>query len=366
MKVLIRTDASLSIGSGHVHRCLTLARAMRAKGAEVLFASREHSGHLIDLIQNAGFQCLRLVAPRGKAPLSHLDHGSWLGVTQSEDSRQLMGLLPGRVDWLVIDHYALDEEWEKAMRPHVGSIFVIDDLADRAHDCELILNQNLYLDMDVRYRSKVPSRCVQLMGPTYALLRDEFSERRLELEKQGRAVRDSVRRILISYGGVDASNETGKAIEALILLDLSAITQVDVVVGSQNPHRKNLEKQIVSHGSPLVLHQNTSNLASMMAQADLALGAGGTMTWERCSVGLPSVVTILSKNQEQIARIGEKAGFQRVVGWNEQVTSKEIASLVQQLVSNPDLLRQMSKDAWKTVDAKGTFRVVERIIKSGE
>ena len=152
LKVAFRCDASIQIGSGHVMRCLTLANELHDKGVEITFVCREHPGHLFDFIETSKHCLMSLPLPTSLA-VGKLAHAQWLGVTQEEDARQSIEALKiiGHVDWLVVDHYALDVEWETAMRVGTEHIMVIDDLADRKHDCDVLLDQNYYDGLEGRY-----------------------------------------------------------------------------------------------------------------------------------------------------------------------------------------------------------------------
>ena len=289
MRVVFRVDSSLDIGTGHVMRCLTLGERLKESGIAVTFICRDLPGNLSGYIESRGFAVQRLPAPSTltAAGLSTHNYGAWLGVHWQDDAAQTAELLAqsGAVDWLVVDHYALDAGWERRLRPLVQKIMAIDDLANRTHDCDLVLDQNFYLDLEDRYDRLVPTQCVKLLGPRYALLRPEFRQARKNLrERDGQ-----VKRILVFFGGSDAGNETAKALEAIRLLNRPEIA-VDVVVGGINPHRRQIE-ELCAGWPATTCHCQVNNMAELMAGADLAIGAGGTTTWERCCLGLPSVTS---------------------------------------------------------------------------
>lgn len=297
-KIIIRADASLSIGSGHVMRCLTLAEELRDAGSEVVFVSRAHPGNLNGLFRYKGFRCHELpevpasVQTSGKLQDSRSEYASWLGVPPQRDADETIGAIGNdRPDWLIVDHYGLDEEWEKLLRPRVSKIMVIDDLADRRHDCDLLLDQNYFKNGESRYDDLVSPACTKLLGPKYALLRKEFREARKNLrERTG-----EVKRVLVFMGGADPDNITGLAIEGLSSPEHRHL-QVDVVIGSQNPHKKTIEK-LVQARPQTKLHVQATNMAELMCEADLAIGAGGSTTWERLYLGLSSIVIPIAENQ---------------------------------------------------------------------
>ena len=276
LHVAIRADASTHIGSGHVVRCLTLADALRDRGAAVTFISRERPGHLCDLIVQRGHGVLRLSA-EAEYPA---DDGDETGAA--------LGTLAQRVDWLVVDHYALGIDWERRLRPRVDRIMAIDDLAGD-HDVDLLLDQNFFREAAARYRGRVPPGCTLLLGPHYALLRPEFAWARDRL----RARDGTVRSVLVCFGGADEPNFTAAALTALARFNLE---RIDVVVGASNPHAEALAT--FCKALPQVrLLQGVENLAELMTACDLSIGGGGGMNWERACLGLPSLVVALAENQ---------------------------------------------------------------------
>lgn len=329
----IRVDSSTTIGSGHLMRCLTLATQMREARYEVHFICRDLAGALLSLVEEQGFPLC--VLPRHESHANLKGYAAWLTVSQEEDAREtqdvLHKILP--VVRLIVDSYALDETWERELRPLVSEIFVIDDLANRRHDCDILLDQNFYLHMEHRYDGLVPIGCKLLLGPRHALLRQEF----YEAKKRLRSRDGMLRRILIFYGGVDRTRETEKAIQALLLLKLQQI-EVDVVVGSGNVRQEQIRQLCEVHDF-LHFHSQVSNMAELMANADLCLGAGGTTTWERCFLGLPAIVTAVAENQFQVCEDCAIAGFIHYVGrW----TAASAESIVQAIRSQ-DLPERLSR-----------------------
>jgi UDP-2,4-diacetamido-2,4,6-trideoxy-beta-L-altropyranose hydrolase len=168
MNIVIRADAAVHIGSGHVMRCLTLADELRRHGASVTFICRDWDGHLQTHIMGKGYECVLL--PRSETAFHAEDdeYAHWLGVPIATDAAETLAVCAGlrkRVDWCITDHYAIDARWHSELRPHVGKIMVIDDIANRPHDCDLLLDQNLYDNADERYKQLVPAHCRLLLGP---------------------------------------------------------------------------------------------------------------------------------------------------------------------------------------------------------
>lgn len=321
MRAVFRVDSSTAIGSGHLMRCLTLTEQLRKeKNAEVHFISRDLDGNLHGKIREKGF--ILHVLPRHAPDASLSGYATWLTVSQNVDAEETKAILReiGKVNCLVVDSYALDAVWERKMRPFADEIFVIDDLANREHDCDVLLDQNFYLDMEKRYLGLVPEKCKLLLGPRHALLREEFYKARRQLKNRG----DAIKHILVFYGGSDLTNETMKAVRALVELSLPRVT-ADVIVGAGNPHKTEVEAFCREYGF-LHYHEQVDNMAELMAKADLALGAGGATTWERCFLELPTIVTSVAANQKKIAEDCAAVGYITYLGRAETVTESQIVS----------------------------------------
>lgn len=342
--VVIRVDASAEIGSGHLMRCLTLADELRRAGADVVFVSRLHDGNLVEMVIRRSFPVIGLRRP-GEFP-------GLLGVSQEEDAEETIAELAGRsVDLVLVDHYSIDEAWENRLSATGAKIAVIDDLADRRHRCGLLVDQNLHEHALERYGRQVPAGCVLLLGPTYALLREEFGvQRRLASPKK-----DGLRKALVFYGGMDATGESEVALAGLAAFDSKL--SVDLVVGPGN-RRKDSLRELCALNPEIRFHCDIDYMAKLMADADLCLGAAGTTTWERCALGLPALVTIVAPNQVESAGEGERAGVQIVLGRSGDVDAVKIAAALKELRECPEALGEMSRRAWDSVDGKGAERVV--------
>ena len=297
--ILIRADASLSIGSGHVMRCRTLARELQRRGATISFLCRRQPGDLIALLQQ-DFPVL--VLP--ELPLASHEglqgrnlYGAWLGCSQAQDAADCLKALRQAgihsADGVVVDHYGLDAQWQAQLLDGLTQpkLLVIDDLADRPHLADLLLDQNFFGEAAAdRYRSLVPTACQQLLGPHYALLSPEYAQLHPLVP-----TRTELRRVLVFFGGVDPGNLTGRTIEVLQAPDMAELA-VDVVIGLQCPHRQSVG-EIVARRANTDLYQSLPSLAGLIARADLAIGAGGATTWERACLGLPTLAVATAENQ---------------------------------------------------------------------
>ena len=319
---------------------MTLADALRRRGVSVFFICADLPGNLNEFIENQGY-VVRHVPPRIPADkgMSSPSRPHWSGIDWKFDAENTLAILAGipKLSWLIADHYALDTRWEGQMRVFTGKIMIIDDLADRPHDCDLLLDQNLYEKLERRYDGLVPDHCVRLLGPRHALLRPEFAAARRTLRhRDGR-----VRRIFIFFGGSDLSNETAKALEAIRLMNRSDIA-VDVVVGASNLKGEQI-REICQRTPNTYFHRQVESMAELMSLADLAIGAGGTTTWERCCLGLPTLVLVLADNQREVAEAMSTAGAIRIVGWSADVTSAGLAEALRMALASPDYLNAMSE-----------------------
>ncbi|MDB4210951.1 UDP-2,4-diacetamido-2,4,6-trideoxy-beta-L-altropyranose hydrolase [Ascidiaceihabitans sp.] len=339
--VAFRADASLDIGTGHIMRCLTLANALHANGERCLFICRQHPGNLIELITDAGFETLILpVAAAGKS------HKDWLRVNWRADVELSGNALQGLVvDWLVVDHYALDANWESAMRPRCKQLMVIDDLADRLHDCDLLLDQNLGHTVE-DYAGLVPKACCLLVGTEYTMLRPEFSQMR-EYSLKRRA-NPSLDHILITMGGVDQNNATGQVLEALEASVLPENSRVTVIMGPHAPWLKEIKRIVVAMPWEVDVKVGVNNMAKLMADSDLAIGAAGSTAWERCCLGLPSLILVLAENQKVIA----EALHDRTAA----IKMCDISKLSTSIPTGADLA-QIGQRASILVDGQGVKRV---------
>jgi UDP-2,4-diacetamido-2,4,6-trideoxy-beta-L-altropyranose hydrolase len=358
MNVLIRADASVEIGSGHVMRCLTLADELRSRGAAVAFACRAFDGNLLEHIHQQGFRTYAFKPPTAQQISSLANEARsmyqrWLGVPWSYDAGQTAELAQAlHTDLLIVDHYGIDAQWHTQLRPYVKRIVCIDDIANRSLNCDVLLDQNLYDNPQARYSLRVPPTCHTLLGPRFALLRPEFSKHRTTPARQHDG---SIRRIVIFFGGSDPSNETAKAVQALQLLNHPTL-MADVIVGIANPHKHDVER-LCSTMPNVAFHCQIPNMADFMDCADLALGAGGSTTWERCCLGLPTIAVVIAENQREMTETAARKRIQWNVGWHEQVTPEVIASAIEHCLAHPQEVATTSQAAQKLVDGLGVQRV---------
>ncbi len=343
LEIVFRADASAAIGTGHVHRCLGVADELKARGHGIAFVCRSEPGHLVDLVRGRGFECLVLPA----------------GVASDEDARltaTCVARAKGVVDWVVVDHYGLDAAWENAVRGCARRLFVVDDLADRLHESDILLDASHGEDASGRYRDLVPDFTKLLLGPSYILLRREFFGR----PQTPRSLRP-VRRILMTFGGNDPLNMTGLALRALDHPAFSSIA-LDVTVGTSNPRLAEVQQQAAALAQA-TLHVQHPKPSILMQQADLCLGAGGTTSWERCYLGLPSLIVVLADNQREIAERLDRMGVVRSLGDGSKLGIRDLQTAVQSAIQDQAWQLASSRAGQALVDGGGIERMV-RVIES--
>lgn len=349
MKFIIRADASVEMGTGHVMRCLALADYLREGGAQITFISRRYDGNLANLIATRGFD-VGLLEPGCDGFSVERD---------GEQTREIIHGLGG-CDCLIVDNYLLDVEWERAVRGVAKRLFVIDDLA-RIHDCDGLLDQNLHMQMEGRYKGRVPAGCKLFLGPGYALLRREFEDARRHLRPRN----GEIRRILVNFGGSDAHDVTSIAIEACSEVFAGKHVEIIVVAGGANPHKDKLKRLCSNISSPFfVYHEQVSHMARLMGEADIAIGAGGSSHWERCFLGLPALVITTADNQVEITRAVASRGACVYVGDAEReergLIRQKLADNLAQLAKMPHKLLGLSQKAVALMPhRKGFYHMLE-------
>jgi UDP-2,4-diacetamido-2,4,6-trideoxy-beta-L-altropyranose hydrolase len=336
MKVVFRVDASLKMGLGHVMRCLALANELKQQNHEIIFICRDLTHNLTSLIK---YPVSAL--PKNDNFKSDDLYLNWLGATQDQDAEQTIKAIPKNTDLLIIDSYALDEIWHKKLRPYTKKIMVIDDLADRKFDCDILLNQNLGTQTE-DYKYKVPNDCELLLSCNFALLRPEFSNLREKALIKRQSTRE-IKNILISMGGIDITNKTYE-----ILQDISDNLNIVVVLGSASPHNKMIISYAKEKENIKVLI-DADNISGLMFDADLAIGAGGSTSWERCCLGLPTLLYVLAENQRKIAENLEELDAVKIVD--------NLGVDLQNIINDFSFWQTMSERAQTVCDGVGVKRI---------
>lgn len=304
-------------------RCLTIAKNLKKQHVDVTFWMKELPGHLISYVQQEGFKTINCAE---------------------------------KADLYIIDHYKIDKEWEKAHRQYTNKIVVIDDLANRSHDCDMIIDQNVLPNFESRYAELIPKHCIQLLGPKYLIMREEFIEARRNLNRKN----NLTERLLVFMGGSDPTNETIKILNALSQFK-NTFGHIDVVIGNGNIRKEEIKQICLKRGYDY--HYQINYMAKLMLQADFSIGAGGSTTWERCYVGLPSSSTIVAENQALTTNYADRLGAVVNLGWHEKVAVETYVDLLLVLKNGEVDLNQLSKVGLSLTETASPNPWVEEILE---
>lgn len=345
MNIAFRVDGYASIGLGHLMRCLVLASELRKEAHRILFIGSNETDEASNLVKSQGYDYQSCSARENATVLD-----------EQADAFEVIEILSeSHWDWLVVDHYQLGEIWESTVRPSTNHILVIDDLANRRHDCDVLLDQNYCAGFETRYVSLIDANTVGLYGPKYALLRAEFQT------AAGRRTAKPVKEILICFGGSDPENATMWTLQSLEQANLTAL-KFKVVVGAANPHLAEIQNFCQQHEA-FKCYASVDDIAHMMKAAQLAIGASGTMNWERCSMGLPALIFSLAENQDASAQALHEAGISCFLGRFGAVSSIDFQHQVWSLINDTEKLFEMSARASALVDGNGAHRVASVMLE---
>ncbi len=358
MKIVIRCDSSSKIGIGHVMRCLSLAKSLKKSGCQVEFICQKLDGNIISKIVNYGFFVHVLNSKNKLATNHHIHHSHWLSTSQEQDTSDCTEiLLKNQIDWLIVDHYALNEYWERELKNFCKQLMVIDDLADRKHYCDLLLDQTLDRKKN-DYQNLVPSNCRLLIGSEYALLRSDFIKwREFSL---GRRNEFKLEQLLVNMGGVDNGNLTEKVLKYITECKIFRNTKIVVVMGSTAPYLARVKNIVKSISGQIELLIDVNNMAELMAYSDIAIGAPGSTTWERCCLGLPSILIVQAENQKNIANSLQKNNLAVIVD-----DVKNICQSISNLSTSKGRLSfiDMANTSSTIIDGKGVDRVLNFLLE---
>lgn len=362
--IVFRVDSADQIGVGHIMRCLTLADELHQTGAEIHFVSSDYPGHMADMIQSHGFQCTLLEKTEFQYTKSQGDTEriNWSNFDWEKDANETTTVIKNReVDWLIVDHYGLDSKWHKLVRPQTKKILVIDDLADRKYDCDILLDQTFGRSRSA-YNELVPRECKLLMGTKFALLRPEFPLHRFRAIKK-RKNQKQIKSILVSMGGIEPNNTTIKILKALESIQWIESTRpyINLVMNEQDPDLQSITNFSKKLGLTVNVLTNVSKMADLMLDADIAIGAGGTTSWERCCVGLPTIIIQTAKNQEEVVKKLQESGASLNLGMSSELRENEIITCVSELLRNTNRLVKMSTASFNISDGLGVKRVLEEV-----
>lgn len=364
-RIVFRADAGLEIGTGHVMRCLTLATAVREKGMEAVFVSRANKGNIIQAIEDQGHQVAVLgknsQEPYGEHPAPPA-HAGWLASDWRRDARTTYTVASeANAAWLVVDHYALDSAWEKLARPEGVRLMVIDDLADRPHLADILLDQNAGREAS-DYVDLVPVNCDLMIGPAYAILRPEFAKLRPQaLSRRGNLARPES--LLVTLGGTDSENVTCRVLDALEAAPAAAGLKISVIMGKSAPHIEAVRARAASMPMHVEVAVGVTDIADRMMQADLCIGAAGSTAWERCALGLPTLLLVLAENQRAgtMALVTSGAALGLGSAHAHEMPDRLATALAD--VSHMPRYRQISQSAASLTAEGGTETLAEYLLR---
>ena len=339
--IFIRVDSSTKIGYGHLIRCLALADTLK-KSFKINFICTNLNGNLISQICKKKFEVFRFNTKSQR-------------INVKKDAEKTISIIKkhrNKKSLLILDSYILSQEWENRVKPYVKRLIVIDDLMDRKHSCDLIIDQNLHTQMNSLYNKSVPKNCVKLLGPDYAILRNQFIAQR----KYARIRSLPIKNILVSFGGTDNENHTLHALTSL--KKLNSDVNVNVVTGTANIGKK-IIKNFCKKNFNYNYFEQVENMAKLMQVADLCIGSSGTTTWERCCVGLPAIAIVASNDQKDIASAVSKNKCIINLGKIKKSDNVNYVRLMKNLKNSE--LQNMSRNCMKLVDGKGAARISKYI-----
>ena len=339
--IFIRVDSSTKIGYGHLIRCLALADTLK-KSFKINFICTNLNGNLISQICKKNFEVFRFNTKSQR-------------INVKKDAEKTISIIKkyrNKKSLLILDSYILSQEWENRVRPYVKRLIVIDDLMDRKHSCDLIIDQNLHTQMNSLYTKSVPKNCVKLLGPDYAILRNQFIAQR----KYAKIRSLPIKNILVSFGGTDNENHTLHALTSL--KKLNSDVNVNVVTGTANIGKK-IIKNFCKKNFNYNYFEQVENMAKLMQVADLCIGSSGTTTWERCCVGLPAIAIVASNDQKDIASAVSKNKCIINLGKIKKSDNVNYVRLMKNLKNSE--LQNMSRNCMKLVDGKGAARISKYI-----
>jgi len=343
--LFIRVDSGLDVGLGHVMRCFAIAEIIKKMNFNVYFISRKNKGNIIKKIEKSGYAVFSL-----NSTLLGLSKSHWKN--DATKTIRIIKKFENQENFLLLDNYELGKMWETDLKSVVSKLIVIDDFLNRVHNCDLFINQNINTSKNLLDR-KIPKNCKKLLGLEYVLLRKEF----MDIKKIVKKHSGEVNRIFISFGGSDKNNEVSKVLKAIKKISTKKFF-VDVIIGKSDKNTKKIKEMCLKIDN-CTYHYQPKNIAKIMNKADLGIGAGGMMIWERCILGLPSIVSIMAKNQEYSVNTASKFGCIRNLGKVGKLSSKDYFNAIK--FFNSKKLTEMQNNCIKLIDGKGAERVAKQI-----
>jgi UDP-2,4-diacetamido-2,4,6-trideoxy-beta-L-altropyranose hydrolase len=356
VRFLIRCDSSIQIGSGHLSRCLILAKLLKKANHDVALVCRELKGNLVDLAKAQNVQVFTLDAPSYDGDTDNIPYGEWLEVPLEQEISDFSKLVDSyQPDWVIADHYALDTHWETSIQTKALKLMVIDDIF-RKHSCDLFLDQNFNLQHDQKTKKLVPQECKRLLGPEYALLQEDFLKNPVDKKN----IQDFPKNVLIFFGGSDPANATLRFLKIIPkILDMGQ--KYKIVVGRSNPKLDEIQSEAKKLKSVEILVQ-VSNMAQLMLEADFFIGASGTITWERCFLGLPAICLAVAENQVEIGENLHTIQVHEYLGMANNVSENHYIKTINDLFKDVKKRTLFSENSIKLGVSKKTLEILKYLI----
>jgi len=351
-----RVDVAKHIGTGHLQRCLTLARELKKMSISSIFFVREYDKELLSLIVISGFTYY-IIGYAASEDISE-DHLNWLGVSQEQDAQEFINAVTKQhIDMIVIDHYSIDSTWENIVKNAISlPIAVIDDLANRKHTCDLLIDQNYWPKLNSRYDDLVSGHCSRLLGPKYSLLRDEFVSLR---ESKAQKPSDELKTILVNFGGVGNMQVWKIFLPALVKYNKF---KFHVITGKLPSEDLAYCKNIVKQFKHIFLEEQTDQMSSLMKVSDFALGACGSTVWERFCLGLNSALIDVADNQKDLVHYLHEKDLVDYLGSLNTITVGSICDYLEQLSIESIKCQARTVNIMNLVDGMGAARVAKNIM----
>ena len=360
MNIAIRVDSSVKIGTGHVMRCMTLADSLRKNGAEVLFICREHDGNVNQFIIANGYNVEQLNTNPKNIVENRIEkdiYKSMLGTSEVEDAKNTIEKIRDfKPSWVIVDHYSLGIKWEQIIKKYTNKIFVVDDLANRRHDCDVLLDQNLYENMYNRYNNLIPRSSKRLFGPKYAILRNEFINQR----KDNKIANENIKSIFIFFGGTDHFNLTEITLRSLMVNKLSQLN-FNVVIGKYNPNKASIQQFSALYNNINLVIQ-TNEISKIMAKSDVAIGSGGSAIWEMCCLGLPSFIISFADNQLESVRHLSKNNIIEYHCHFDELKPAVLAQSFYDFITDNSKIKSIKRQCFGLVDGFGKKRIMKEFL----
>ena len=355
MDVFIRTDLSLEIGTGHAMRCLSLSKELKKHNINTKFIFRDYKDGTRNFIEQIFPNAYFVKGPLKKKNYQKDGEYRWNKSSQIDDAKQTKKILNKfNVDWLIIDHYSIDKSWESIVQASVKNILVIDDLHDRDHVCNALTDPSMNIMNHKIYKRRVNKHADLLLGNKYALIDPKYLKYRSKVRKKN----FSNPRILIFFGGIDIEDYTYQATEFIAESKIKH-RGVDVIVGSNYNNKSKLKALCKKHKFNLVIQ--TNKMHEFINNCDIAIGSGGTSTWERCALGLPAFVYPIANNQRELVRIASKDAL--VFSPNHDKDFNKFLNMhLLSFIQNKSMLEYLSKKSFSSIDAKGCMRISNYMI----